>query len=147
MTEDVEGARAFYAEMFGWSYAQRPGGIQISEILADGVQIGLIVPASDGDPETTRSRWVTILGVEDAEVAARVAAKAGGKALLRTLETQAGGRFTVLADAEGAQFIAFSGDRPRRPRIRGSGRGPGAGSSCSRSTPTAPRPSTPNWPG
>ncbi len=109
MTEDPAASRAFYAAMFGWSYADRPGGLAVGEILSGASRIGLIVPASDDDPDTKRSRWITIMGVQDAETAAAHAAKGGGEMLLKPLDTRDGGRFAVLADPEGAQFIAFSG--------------------------------------
>jgi uncharacterized protein len=110
MTEDPAASRAFYEALFGWSYADRQGGFAVSEIIAGGSRIGLIVPASDDDPDTARGRWITTIGVADAEDAAATAAKDGGATLLRPLETRQGGRFTVLADPEGAQFIAFSGE-------------------------------------
>jgi predicted enzyme related to lactoylglutathione lyase len=100
---DLAAGRDFYVELFGWSASDAPGAFPrttftLGELLVGGGH----APAPGEDPAP---RWSIAFWVADADEAAARAGELGGTVLLPPMDVPAG-RFTVLADPQGASFSA-----------------------------------------
>jgi predicted enzyme related to lactoylglutathione lyase len=103
VSADLAAARDFYVELFGWSAADLPGAFpRTSFTLGELVVGGGHAPAPGEDPTP---RWAIALWVPDADEAAARAEELGGTVLLPPMDVPVG-RFTVLADPQGASFTA-----------------------------------------
>jgi predicted enzyme related to lactoylglutathione lyase len=102
---DVEKAKSFYAELFGWTIETfKPGEMDYPMINAGGTQHGGFGTAPEGVP----SHWVGHVFVEDADETAAKAEAAGGKIVAPAMDIPDVGRIIVLADPQGAVFSMFS---------------------------------------
>jgi uncharacterized protein len=100
---DLTAGRDFYVELFGWSAQDVPGefpraAFTLGELLVGGGH----APAPGEDPAP---RWSIAFWVADADEAAARAEELGGTVLLPPMDIPIG-RFTVLADPQGASFTA-----------------------------------------
>ncbi|MFD7876508.1 VOC family protein [Streptomyces sp. NPDC059766] len=102
-TSDLEGAKRFYAQVFGWRPETDPrpeaGGYTIAH-LGDAAVAALSPLYQESQPVA----WNVSFAVTDADVAARLLAEAGGKVLVGPMEVFDAGRFTVALDPGGAAF-------------------------------------------
>ena len=103
VSEDLAAGRDFYVELLGWSAQDTPGefprtAFTLGELLVGGGH----APAPGEDPAP---RWSIALWVADADEAAARAEELGGTVLLPPMDIPMG-RFTVLADPQGASFTA-----------------------------------------
>jgi hypothetical protein len=127
-TRDVQAAKAFYGAVFGWTTLsvgpgaemwRRPGyGDHLEESnpdlrkqMAEGGAppgfedvVAAINPLGDDQPDTP-AHWSVTLSVDDADATAEKAAELGGKVLSPPMDAP-WVRMTVLADPQGATFIA-----------------------------------------
>jgi predicted enzyme related to lactoylglutathione lyase len=100
---DLAAGRDFYVELFGWSAADLPGDFpRTSFTLGDLLVGGGHAPGPGEDPTP---RWAIAFWVPDADEAAAKAKELGGTVLLPPMDVPVG-RFTVLADPQGASFSA-----------------------------------------
>jgi uncharacterized protein len=100
MTTDVEGARKFYAGLFGWKYKVSP---EYTEIVLGGRSVAgmmQIRPEMQGMP----SNWIPYFAVEDTDTMAKKAQSAGAHVGVPPTDIPNAGRFSVLADPQGARF-------------------------------------------
>jgi hypothetical protein len=100
---DLAAGRDFYVELFGWSASDAPGAFPrttftLGELLVGGGH----APAPGEDPTP---RWSIAFWVPDADEAAARAKELGGTVLLPPMDIPVG-RFTILADPQGASFSA-----------------------------------------
>jgi predicted enzyme related to lactoylglutathione lyase len=104
-TIDLERARSFYADLIGCEYETDEGGY-ISIMNAGRLNGGMreLAERERGIPPS----WLPYFTVERAEDAARRAGELGGRRPVPITETRVG-RFTVLADPQGAAFALFEG--------------------------------------
>jgi predicted enzyme related to lactoylglutathione lyase len=100
---DLAAARDFYVALLGWTAEDLPGAFPRTAFsLGDLLIGGGHAPAPQEDPA---SRWSITFWVPDADEAAATIQKLGGTVLLPPMDIPAG-RFTVVADPQGAMFIA-----------------------------------------
>jgi uncharacterized protein len=109
-TTDVETAKQFYADLFGWSYDEIDmDGAGTYAIIRTGDRsnggIRALTPQEQGGP----AFWLAYFGTASCDESAAQAEKLGGRVLVPTMRVPAGG-FTVIADAQGATFALFEGD-------------------------------------
>jgi predicted enzyme related to lactoylglutathione lyase len=126
-TRDVDGAKAFYGAVFGWTtlaidagemwtlpgygddlerdnpdlrkmIAQMGGPAGFEDVVAS-------INPIPGDQPDTPSQWSVTFGVDDADATARKAAELGGKAIVPPFDAP-WSRLTILSDPQGATFIA-----------------------------------------
>jgi uncharacterized protein len=100
--ELAAGAR-FYTELFGWAAAEPEGPIRRTSFTLGELLIGgghEPVPQEDPTPG-----WRVTFWVGDADRAAATAQELGGSVLLPPMDIPVG-RFTILADPQGAVFTA-----------------------------------------
>jgi uncharacterized protein len=100
---DLAAGRDFYVELFGWTAEDTPGSFpRTAFTLGDLLIGGGHAPAPQEDPTP---RWSISFWVADADEAAARAQELGGKVLLPPMDIPIG-RFTVVADPQGATFTA-----------------------------------------
>jgi hypothetical protein len=116
MTDDVEAARRFYAELLGWSWKGEdmgPGGTYWMATSRGGAQVGGAMAKPPGERMPTA--WSSYVVVDDVDAAATRCLAAGGKVLREPGDIPNVGRFAVMADPWGAvvlPFRSFGGDGP-----------------------------------
>jgi uncharacterized protein len=104
-TTDLERAQSFFADLLGWEYEADEGGY-VSIMNAGRLNGGM-----RAQPEQERGippSWLPYFTVENAEDAGRRAGELGARPLVPITEIHVG-RFTVLADPQGAAFALFEG--------------------------------------
>jgi predicted enzyme related to lactoylglutathione lyase len=105
-TTDIDGARMFYAQLFGWAAevvpAPEAGGYTF--FRRNGKQVGAAGPAqSEGQP----SAWMTYFATDDADAIAERVAGHGGMVLAAPFDVMESGRMAVFADPSGAIWAAW----------------------------------------
>jgi len=127
-TRDLEGAKAFYASVFGWQILTLERGAQMWTLPGYGdhleqgdpdlrkrmAEVGApagfedvvasINPIPDNQPDTP-PHWNVTFAVDDADAIAAKATELGGKPIVPPFDA-AWVRMTVIADPQGATFIA-----------------------------------------
>jgi predicted enzyme related to lactoylglutathione lyase len=105
VTEDVERARSFFAELLGWDYQTHETGyvsIRNGDSLNGGMRGQL--EHERGSPPN----WMPYFTVTNAADSARQAEGLGGRILLPPVHSRCG-RVAVIADPQGAAFAVFQG--------------------------------------
>jgi uncharacterized protein len=127
-TRDARRARAFYGSVFGWQTLALDGGAEMWTLpgygdflerhhpdlrkqmaeagTVEGFEdvVATIDPIADDQPDTP-PHWSVTFAVDDADATAAKATELGGKALVPPFDAPFV-RMTVLADPQGATFIA-----------------------------------------
>ncbi|GAA3047025.1 VOC family protein [Streptomyces glomeratus] len=102
-TSDLEGAKRFYTELFGWrpetDPRQEAGGYTVAH-LGDAAVAALAPLYRQAQPVA----WNVAFSVDDADGAADAVGAAGGTVLLGPVDVHDAGRFTVALDPGGAAF-------------------------------------------
>jgi uncharacterized protein len=105
---DPEAAVAFYRDLFGWELedVMPPGSPRpyfIGRIR--GGDVAAVTSTPEDAPQ--QAAWRTYVWVEDADETAAKVRAAGGTVLSEPMDVGDSGRMAVLADPEGAAFIAW----------------------------------------
>lgn len=103
MTADVDAAKAFYGELFGWSFEDADMGdvdMTYTLIRHGGTEIGGMM-VTQGEPPPC---WASYVSVPNVDEAAAAATSAGGSVAVAPTDVPGVGRFAVLGDAAGAYF-------------------------------------------
>jgi uncharacterized protein len=104
-TSDVEGARAFYSEVFGLTTEDTPipqGGFYV-QFQKDGKNVAGLTPLQDQEREQgIPPHWNTYIAVDDAELAAKEAERLGGTIVAPAFDVLESGRMAVVMDPTGA---------------------------------------------
>jgi predicted enzyme related to lactoylglutathione lyase len=127
-TRDPQGARTFYASVFGWQTLSLDGGAEMwtlpgygdhlerdnpelrKQMAEAGAPAGFedvvasINPIGDDQPDTP-AHWSVTFAVDDADAIAAKAAELGGKVVAPPFDAP-WVRMAVIADPQGATFIA-----------------------------------------
>ena len=105
LTTDVEAAKSFYSELFGWTMEsvthEANEGMQYHVVKVDGTEIGGIMavpPQAQGMPPC----WGTYVTVDDVDSAAARARELGGDIVVPLTDIPEVGRFCVIRDPQGA---------------------------------------------
>ncbi|MCC7539399.1 MAG: VOC family protein [Deltaproteobacteria bacterium] len=101
---DVEKAKTFYTQLFGWKLESFPMGEIAYNVIKNGDQmIGGIMsqpPAMAGAPST----WSAYFAVADCDATAAKATKMGATVVVPPTDIPSVGRFSVIRDPQGAFF-------------------------------------------
>jgi predicted enzyme related to lactoylglutathione lyase len=127
-TRDVEGAKSFYGSVFGWRTLTLEGGAEMwtlpgygdhleqgnPELRKQMAEVGApagfedvvasINPIPDDQPDVA-AHWNVTFAVDDADATAATATDLGGKVVVAPFDAP-WVRMTVIADTQGATFIA-----------------------------------------
>ncbi|MDX2530578.1 VOC family protein [Streptomyces europaeiscabiei] len=102
-TSDLEAAKRFYTELFGWrpetDPRQEAGGYSIAH-LGDAAVAALAPLYQDSQPVA----WNVSFAVDDADATAQAVRAAGGTVVLEPMDVFDVGRFAVAFDPGGAAF-------------------------------------------
>ena len=106
-TSDLDGAKAFYGKLFGWTATPFGGegapDYQILEMAGTGV--GGLMPLPEGMPKPF---WLGYVGVADAD-AAVAKAKAAGATVHREMDIPNVGKIGLIGDPQGVGYALIQG--------------------------------------
>ena len=107
VTPAIDDAKTFYSETLGWkSTSSDMGGFPYTMLTAgEAPQAGIVAPPQPGIP----SHWTSYLGVDDVDARAATVVEHGGKVLVPPTDIPGVGRFSLVADPQGATFNLFKG--------------------------------------
>lgn len=110
-TSDVDGAKAFYTDVIGWTVDDVDMGENGTyHILKDGDEMrgGLMSTASiPGDPPPPH--WMAYIGVDDVDGTCEKTKAAGGQVLNGPFDIPNVGRMAVIMDPQGAVVSIMKG--------------------------------------
>ena len=104
-TTDVEAAKAFYGQLFGWTFDDLPTpmGATYSLALVGSDTVAAIAPQSPMVAENNiPPMWSTYIAVDDADKAVAAASENGGTVLMPADDIPGSGRMAFVADPSGA---------------------------------------------
>ncbi len=111
-TPDVEAAKGFYGEVFGWGYeAQAMPEFEYTSCKVGENYNGGIMPMAGPQWEGVPPYWGVYFGVDDADAMADKVAKAGGKVVVPPTDIMPG-RFAVVQDPQGGTFTIMKLNQP-----------------------------------
>lgn len=108
MTTDVDAAKAFYSQLFGWETEEMPmPGMTYTVVKAGGKEVGgmMLLPK---EADRMPPMWNTYVTVNDIDSTARTAEQLGGKILMSPMDIPNVGRFCVVQDPQGAVIYAIT---------------------------------------
>jgi len=108
LTTDVDGAKAFYGELFGWEMRDEPmpGGFYTLLKAGDREVGGLMsMPAEAQDAPPAWGSYVT---VDNVDQRVRHAEELGGKTIMAPRDIPNVGRFAVISDPQGAMLTLIT---------------------------------------
>jgi len=103
-TTDLAHSKAFYSEVFGWSWG---GADDYAEAQVGGRTIGGVMPRRPDMPTEMPDNWLVYFGTADVDVDAKRAEDHGATVLVEPTDIPGTGRFAVLMDPQGAVFALF----------------------------------------
>lgn len=113
MTPDVRAAAEFYADVVGWNTEAFQGGEGYTILKAGAAGVGgmMAIPA---EAEGARPAWVGYIHTPEVDAATEAVAGAGGAVHRPATDIPGVGRFSVVADPQGAYFMlmALIGEAP-----------------------------------
>mgnify|MGYP000256489219 CR=1 FL=1 len=100
MTNDVDGAKAFYSELVGWSFDTMDMGGTPYTLAKEGERMvaGVMTPS---EMFAGRPSWVTYTVVENIDGAAEKTVELGGKVAVPPVPLPSGGRMAIIIDPTG----------------------------------------------
>jgi predicted enzyme related to lactoylglutathione lyase len=103
-TPDAVAAKAFYAELFGWTYEDRPVGAGAVYSMAglDGRRVAAVYAS-----EQAAAHWNCYVTVASVDAAAEACAAAGGTVAAEPFDVLTAGRMTVVQDPTGAPLCLW----------------------------------------
>jgi predicted enzyme related to lactoylglutathione lyase len=106
MTDDVDGAKAFYDDVVGWRHEDMSaGGMSYTIVKANGDGVGGMMPIpADAKAMGVPPNWSGYICVDDCDAAAQKVKSLGGQVIRAPDDIPDIGRFAVVADPHGAVF-------------------------------------------
>lgn len=108
MTADIEAAKAFYTQLFGWTLEDMQiEGMTYTVIKAGDREVGGMM-GTPPEAEGTPPMWGTYVTVDDVDSVARTATQLGATLVVEPRDIQGVGRFCVIRDPQGAFISAIT---------------------------------------
>jgi predicted enzyme related to lactoylglutathione lyase len=112
-TRDVEGAKAFYAAVFGWQPDdQEFGGMTYTMFNVGDIAVAGAMPTPSGVPAGVPAFWLSYFSVENCDASMATVQELGGTLMGHAHQLEGVGRFAVVADPHGATFGVIAGEPP-----------------------------------
>ncbi|ACB95255.1 VOC family protein [Beijerinckia indica] len=111
MTTDAKAAETFYRDVVGWG-SQDAGteGMAYTLLTVGGIpRAGLMVLPKEASDAGAHPGWIGYVAVDDVDASAAKVSELGGKVLRQPDNIPNIGRFSVVADPQGAAFVLFKG--------------------------------------
>jgi predicted enzyme related to lactoylglutathione lyase len=112
MTSDLEKAKAFYGELFGWTFEggdeEKYGGYTTA--FKDGEQVAGLMP-KDPEQDAMPDAWTVYLKTDDIQRTAMKVQESGGQVFMPPMEVPEQGHMAVFGDAGGAAFGSWQPTR------------------------------------
>jgi hypothetical protein len=105
-TSDLAKTKAFYTEAFGWGWG---GADQYAEAQVAGRTIAGVLPRPADMPAEVPDNWQVYFGTPDVDGDTKKATGLGATVLVNPMDIPGMGRFSVLADPQGATFALYQG--------------------------------------
>lgn len=105
-TGDLDRARSFYAQVFGWGWAGQDG---YAEAQVAGRTVAGAMPRPADLPPEVPDHWLVYFGSADLDGDVARAQALGATLLVEPRDVPGTGRFAVVADPQGAAFGLFQG--------------------------------------
>ncbi len=103
-TSDLEAAKAFYSDLFGWTYEDNgPEMGHYNMALTDGRAAAAMAPKMPGQ-DSGPVAWTVYFGVADADNAAARIKAAGGSMMVEPMSVGEVGSMGIAVDPDGAVF-------------------------------------------
>jgi hypothetical protein len=105
-TSDQAGAKAFYAALFGWTPSDSPmGDGNVYTVFKKGDRDAAALYQMRKEQAGTPPHWGAYVAVDNADDAAALATRLGGKVAMAPFDVMENGRMAVIQDPQGA-FVA-----------------------------------------
>ena len=102
---DVLAAKAFYGQVFGWTFQSFGAGARPYTLIRNaGKPIAGMLPHAAGNADVQRARWLAVMSVADVQEAAATVDQRGGEVIVEPVDLPGRGRVSLLADPEAARF-------------------------------------------
>jgi len=103
VTQDLDVARRFYGELFGWTFEQStaPGGKPYLLARSGRILVAGLVAVNSPSRDVVLSRWLPYMSVHDVDASVARATAGGAKVLVSARDVNLG-RVAVIEDKEGA---------------------------------------------
>ena len=104
MTRDVEGAKAFYRELLGWTHYDKDMGEDdnYAVFLSGGKEVAGLFDINDKQFEGIPNHWFAYIKVDDVDASVAKVEASGGKVLRPCFDVPEVGRIAIIADSTGA---------------------------------------------
>jgi predicted enzyme related to lactoylglutathione lyase len=114
LTADTEAAKSFYGDVVGWSAQDvpMPGMTYTLFMLGDTHVCGLMNLPEDARRMGVPPNWIGYVAVDDVDASAEQAKRLGGAIHMQPHDIPNVGRFSVIADPQGATLALFKSSRP-----------------------------------
>ena len=121
MTDDLDAARAFYADVVGWrpeAFPAQPGMPPYTVMnVGDRGVAGLMTMPDSFREQGGRPGWMGYIHARDVDAATASLKKAGGAVHREPDDIPGVGRFSVVADPQGAVFMLLQPNGPDQPPV------------------------------
>jgi hypothetical protein len=108
VTNDIEGAKSFYATVFGWgSETHGEGQGAYTEWKVAGQSVGGMLELGPQFPPGMPPCWTVYFAVDDCDAAVARVQELGGSVTMGPMDIESG-RFAVVADPQGAVFSVIT---------------------------------------
>jgi predicted enzyme related to lactoylglutathione lyase len=102
LTDDMETAREFYGQLFGWTFTQLG---RYTVVQSEGRNIGGMVELKADPEQPSAARWLCTLSIDDVDAAVALVIDEGGTVNEGPLELLNRGRGALVRDPQGAQLV------------------------------------------
>lgn len=104
-TSDLDKSKRFYAEVFGWGWGGAP---EYAEGQVGGRTVAGAMPRPEAIPAEVADHWLVYFGTADVDADTDKAKSLGASVFVEPQDIPGTGRFSVLADPQGAVFALFA---------------------------------------
>jgi predicted enzyme related to lactoylglutathione lyase len=102
-TTDVDGAKAFYSKVYGWTNEAFSGGDDMRVFKAGDTAVASVMKAPEGVP----AHWLSYVVVEDLAASRARVIELGGTVVVDSIDVPTVGTIAVISDNVGAMIGLF----------------------------------------
>ncbi len=105
MTQDAEGAKAFYSETIGWTFNDMPMPDGVYHVAMDGEKaVGGVFEMKGPEYKGEAAHWMSYLEVDDVDARVKKAVSAGAKIVRPAFDVPQVGRIALIEQPDGAKI-------------------------------------------